>query len=293
MKSTRGWVLLIGIEFLAVCICLGFLGVLISSGTLSEISLQSAQAPPTSTSTARRPSPATLAATLTPSATETPAPTYTRVIPPLPADFTPPPLMVASRTPTRGPVPYNVFIPTPTAPAMVYPIKLDSSFKVVTYPVLGKTENELRQSLVASAFPDTIEPNRHYNARTDWALSVQSSVQPTMRGCEVETSTITLAMTMTLPALSSNAGVPSDVLSHWTTFISNTITHESGHVTRNYQGASNFQRELGNALPAADCTTLKARLSDLFTRATGTIGQSSVDYDAETQHGAKQGAVFP
>ena len=98
---------------------------------------------------------------------------------------------------------------------------------------------------------------------------------------------------MTLPALATNAGVPADVLNRWTTFISNTITHESGHVTRNYQGATNFRRDLGNALPAGDCPTLMPRLNDLFTRATGTIRQSNIDYDAETQHGAKQGAVFP
>ena len=164
MKSPRGWVLLIGVEFLAVCICLGILGVLISSGTLSGISLQSAQVLPTLTSTVRRPTPAS---TETPSATETPAPTYTRVIPPLPADFTPPPLVVVSRTPTRGPVPYNVSIPTPTAPAMAYPIKLDSSLSVVTYPVIGKTENELRQFLEKVAFSDSNEPNGKYNALTD------------------------------------------------------------------------------------------------------------------------------
>ena len=290
MKSKRGWLLLIGVEVLATCACLGILGLFISSGALSGIGLQFAEVLPTPTIAAPR---ATPTVTRPPTATETPAPTYTRVIPPLPPDFTPPPLVVASRTPTREPVPYNISIPSPTAPAMVYPIELDSSLKIVTYAIAGKTENDLRQALQASAFPDPNEPNSRYSARTDWSLAGPWFIQPTDRGCEVESGTVTLAMTMTLPALSSTAGVSPDVLNRWTTFISNTITHESGHVTRSYKSAGNFQRDLGNALPAADCPTLRARLEDLFSRATGTIRQSNIDYDTETQHGAKQGAVFP
>jgi predicted secreted Zn-dependent protease len=175
---------------------------------------------------------------------------------------------------------------------MVYSIKLLGSLKVVTYAVAGKTENDLRQSLQVNAFPDANDPIGLYNARTDWTLSAQWFVLPTARGCQVDSGTATLAMTMTLPALSSTAGISPDVLNRWTTFISNTITHESGHVTRNYQGASGFQHELGNALPAADCATLKQELSGMFTRATDVIKQTNIDYDANTQHGAKQGAVF-
>jgi predicted secreted Zn-dependent protease len=289
VKTTRGWLLLIGIELVAACACLGILGVLVSTGDLAA-TLQSAQALRSSTPPAPSRTPTV---TQPPTATETPAPTYTLVIPPLPADFTPPPLVYVSRTPTREPVPYDVVIPTPTAPAMVYPIKLDSSLKVVTYGVIGKTVNDILQSLNAQAMPDSNDPNGEFLARTDYFISAQWSYQPTARGCEVESGTVTLAMTMTLPALSSTVGMPPDLLNRWTTFISNTITHESGHVKLNYQGASDFQRDLGNALPASDCTTIEPRLNDLFTRATGAIRQSNIDYDAETEHGAKQGAVFP
>jgi predicted secreted Zn-dependent protease len=289
VKSTRGWLLLIVVEFVAACACLGILGVLVSTGDLAGI-MQSAQALPSSTPPAPSRTPTV---TQPPTATETPAPTYTRVIPPLPPDFTPPPLVVVSRTPTREPVPYDVVVPTPTAPAMVYPIKLDSSFKVVTYAVTGKTVDDLRHSLDAQAMPDSNNPNAEFYARTDYSISAQWFLQPTARGCEVESGTITLTMTMTLPALSPTAVVAPDVQNTWTTFISNTITHEDGHVRLNYQGVSDFRRDLGNALPALDCTTLKPRLNDLFTQATGTIRQLNIDYDAQTQHGAKQGAVFP
>jgi len=83
------------------------------------------------------------------------------------------------------------------------------------------------------------------------------------------------------------------VLNRWTTFANNTITHESGHVKLNLQGARDYQRDLGNFPPATDCTTIKPQLSDLFDRATKTINRAGIDYDTQTQHGAKQGAVFP
>ncbi len=289
MKSTRGWLLLIVVELVAACACLGIIGVLVSTGDLTGI-LQSAQALPSSTLPAPSRTPTV---TRPPTPTETPAPTYTRVIPPLPPDFTPPPLVVVSRTPTRAPVPYDVVVPTPTAPAMVYPIKLDSSLKVVTYAVTGKTVDDLSHSLDAQAMPDPNDPNGKFYARTEYSILAQWIPQPTTRGCEVESGMITLTMTMTLPALSPTAVVAPDVLNTWTTFISNTITHESGHVRLNYQGMSDFRRDLGNALPALDCTTLNSRLNDLWIRAKATIRQTNIDYDAQTQHGAKQRAEFP
>jgi len=292
VKSSRGWILVIAVELVAVCGCLALLSVLAVSITLlSAPEIQSAQAVPSET--AMPSDTPTRAPTRTPAATEMPAPTYTRVLPPPPADLTVGPFTVVSRTPTRAPVAYNIFVPTPTAPRMAYPVAFNSDFKVVTYTVTGKTLNELLGSLNAQAMPDPNESTGRYFARTDWYISTQSSTQPTTRGCEVGGGAVSVAMTMTLPMLSSTTGTSPDVLNHWATFISNTITHETGHITRTLQGARDYQRDLGNMPPASDCTTLKPQLSDLFDRATSTIRKSNIDYDAATQHGAKQGAVFP
>jgi len=184
-------------------------------------------------------------------------------------------------------------VPTPTAPPLRYPITFGSNLKIVAYLVNGQTVNDLEDSLNSQALTDPNEPFGRYYALTQYYLSARWFVQPTVRGCEVQSGSVTLEMTMTLPALTSTEGMSPDVMGRWTTFISNTITHESGHVKRDLQGARDLQRDLGNYPPGADCATIKPKLSDLFDRSSNAIRQSNMNYDDATQHGATQGAVFP
>ncbi len=286
MKSSRVWVLVIAVEFFAICACCAVLGALVTTSVLLS-------APTAQLANVVLSPEATRASTPTRSPTATPAPTYTRVVQPPPANFTPGALTVVTRTPTRAPVTYDIFVPTPNAPALNYPISFTSNFKVVTYNVSGQTLNDLSNSLNTQAMPDQNESAGRYYAQTQYYLSARWSTQPTARGCEVENGTVSMAMTMTLPALSSTAGIPPDVLNRWSAFVNNTITHETGHVKLNLQGARDYQRDLGNFPPESDCAAIKPQLSDLFDRASATIRRVNIDYDAETQHGAKQGAVFP
>ncbi len=288
MKSSRGWTLVIAIELVALCLCLALVGVVV--GVLALNGSQVAFAPLPTAAPVFAP---TSVPTWTPPATQAPAPTNTRVVRTLLPSATRAPLVIASRTPTRAASSYDIIVPTPTAPRMAYPITFESNLKVITYAVPGQTTSELVKSLNTLAIPDPNEANGRYNARTDWYLSAHWFYRPTARGCEVERGTVSVAMTMTLPIISSTEGVSPDVLNHWTNFINNTIGHESGHVKISLQGARDYQRDLGNFPPAPDCNAIQPRLHDLFDRASDAVRRDNIDYDASTQHGFKQGAVFP
>jgi predicted secreted Zn-dependent protease len=283
--SRRVWLVLIGLEIVALCVCLALVvALIVASNILSAPPTPIAASVPT-------PSRAPLT-TPTRLSTETPAPTFTRVIPPPTVGAT----RAATASPTRtlAPMPsYNIVVPTPTAPPMIYPITFSSSLKIVTYPVIGQTLTELSKSLDAQAIPEPREPGSRYYALTEWFLSARWVTHPTARGCEVESGSITLAMTMTLPALTATTGMPHEVLNRWNVFVNNTITHESGHVKINLQGARDYQRGLGNSAPALDCNALGLRLDDEFDRALDALTRAGRDYDARTQHGVTQGAVFP
>ncbi|MBI4787480.1 MAG: DUF922 domain-containing protein [Chloroflexi bacterium] len=188
---------------------------------------------------------------------------------------------------------YNLVVPTPTAPAVVYPIRFDSQLNVVTYPVTGTTATALSRSLDLHARPDPHEATGRYYARTDWFLRANWNVKSSARGCEVDSGDITMAITMTLPVIATTTGVPTDLLARWNTFVNNTITHEVGHVKLNLQGARAYEWTLGNFPPASNCDTLKPRLKQLFDSNFSAIDRANVDYDVTTQHGLKQGAVFP
>ncbi len=189
--------------------------------------------------------------------------------------------------------PYVLTVPTPTAPAMVYPIQFHSGLTTATYSVTGRTTADLTRSLNAHALPDPHEANSRYYARTEWYLSGQWSVVPTRRGCEVDHGLVSIAMTVTVPLLSPRVGVGSDVLDRWDRFLGNTVTHEKGHVELDLAGARDYQQQMGNWPPASSCAVLGQQMKDLFSLSFATVDQQNLDYDQKTKHGAQQGAVFP
>jgi predicted secreted Zn-dependent protease len=97
---------------------------------------------------------------------------------------------------------------------------------------------------------------------------------------------------MTLPSLVT-ANVPGDVQKRWDDFLDNVIVHESGHVKIGYDGAREYQHQLGNFPAMANCDVLKSQLQDLFQQNYRRIDQLNVEYDRTTRHGETQGAVFP
>lgn len=188
---------------------------------------------------------------------------------------------------------YNIVVPAPSAPALFYPIQFDSKLNIVTYPVNGTTPVALSKSLDTNALPDPHEKSSRYYARTDWYLSGHWNWNPTRQGCEVDRGSVSIAMTMTLPLLSSTVGVPVDVISRWNTFVSNMVIHETGHVQLDLEGARDYQRNLGNFPPAPDCDVLQSKLRTLFDDQFANIDRANTGYDSTTRHGRTQGAVFP
>lgn len=221
--------------------------------------------------------------------TSTPAPTYTLVIQP----GTPLPSLGVFGPTLTPTVPYNVAGITPVVPLMKNPIGFASPFKIVTYPVTGSTVDQLSASLEKGALKDAHDPFDSHYALTSWFLSATWEEKPSQAGCEVAHAMITMTITMTLPALSNPSNLPPDVAKRWDNFVSNTITHEMGHVKLGIDGATEYRRALGNFLPAMSCDLLKLQLNNLFKNEYAQIDNANVDYDKQTNHGATQGAVFP
>lgn len=279
MKSSSRLLLVI-FGVLVACICLALLAIIgLVAWTLND--------PPVARSVIELPTPL-YRATAAPASTETPAPTNTRVIQP---GTSLPPLVSPVRTATRASS-RNIVIPTPTASISSALVKYETKFTVTTYNVMGKTLNDISKSLNAQALPDPHEPFSRYYARTDWYLTGDWFWKPSASGCELTGAQVMVAVTMTLPALTT-VDAPAEVQTQWNQFIDNTITHESVHVKLAYDGARNYQRELSQLAPTTNCDLLQNRLNEIFRKNFDQIDRANVDYDKRTKHGETQGAIFP
>lgn len=279
---TRGhWIALIAAEIIVLCCCAG-LGALFFVGYFDQPTSPTAVAQATLTPIRSTPTSAALGITGTATRTNT--------------------AVIQTRSPNVSPSQtrllitpssnlYNVVIPTPTAARIVYPVDFVDRFALITYPVSGTTLAAISKSLDANAMADPHEPNNRFYARTDWYINYRITSKVTTRGCELDKSGVTIALTMTLPALATTA--PRDVTDRWGSFIQKAIVHESGHVKLAQDGARTFQRDLGNLAPATDCNALDSNAHNLFDKSFAAIDKVNVQYDADTQHGVTQGATFP
>ncbi len=188
--------------------------------------------------------------------------------------------------------PNEITVPTPTGVALKYPVAYETRFAVTTYNVQGQSVKKIHQSLEANALSDPHEIGKRFYARTDWYLSAKWFYVPTARGCEVERAQVSIIVTMTLPALVTTNVAP-EVQARWNTFLNNTVQHEREHVKIAYDGARDYQKQLGNYPPAVNCTAIQSQLQDLFRQHYDLIDRTNVEYDRKTQHGITQGAVFP
>lgn len=295
--STRALGIIIAILLVCCCLTAGT-SVLVISATFAEPDEITFTLPTPNATTTNTPT--QIPTRPRPIGTISPAPTNTRVIP-IPTVVSPTTGRGQTRLPVRpsptstiSPNPYLIVVPTPTTSAKLnYPVTFNSTFKVVTYTVTGKTIADLSKSLEAHAIADPHEPNSRYYAQTEWYVSSDWSWKSAGNGCELERANISIAITMTLPALATPQGVAPDALNRWNTFLANTITHEKGHVTRALDGGRDYQRGLGTLPPQPNCDMMRPKLDSLFKYYLDVIDRVNVTYDAETNHGFSQDAVFP
>ena len=160
-----------------------------------------------------------------------------------------------------------------------------------TYAVAGSTLDEVRSSLThGPPFPRGVEA---YEAQTQWNLRSTFRYVRSASGCGLAAATIELDALVILPELIETATVGAEVLERWRAYRGALEGHEGAHVDRHLEAAERLADGFAAAAARASCMELMADLQAMEGSAIEAIRASDSAYDAETRHGAKQGAVFP
>lgn len=150
------------------------------------------------------------------------------------------------------------------------------------YDVSGTSVTELRASMDAREPVDS--SGRRNDAFTTWNIDWTWPLNPDGT-CILSGATTTDTITVTFPRWLPPADALASLIARWNTYESALVTHESGHVSFVVSTAA----DVLSAIKRATCTTAEAAAQAVITR----IRQHDLDYDAETDHGATQGARFP
>jgi len=132
-----------------------------------------------------------------------------------------------------------------------------------------------------------------YYADTHWQLSWNFRVESDDDGCHLSSATTALNVRTTLPRWTAPAKAPADLIKRWNAFSAALRTHEDGHRRIAVDAAQAIADRVNKAAPARDCATLKQAIGTLAQSILDDYRAKELDYDTTTDHGRKQGAVFP
>lgn len=201
---------------------------------------------------------------------------------------------------TGAPAPAAAPAP-PAAPAVLWDadaaggrVALRESVVWQPYFVRGGTAAALRAELDSKG-PYSPADGRRFDSLATWGLRWSFRYERDAEGCRLAAATVELQVVVEVPELVQPDGsqLPDDLLTAWRSYSEALAAHETGHVYAYRAGARALQAALEAAPPAADCRSLGLALNALGEAQVEALRAYDRDYDAVTQHGRLQGAVFP
>jgi predicted secreted Zn-dependent protease len=153
---------------------------------------------------------------------------------------------------------------------------------VIYYDIYGSSVKELRREMHAK-HPSGFD-GFNGDATTKW------SIRWTWKGygtnqCDLSSAKVTYSIQVIMPRWTPPENANPELVARWNKYIQALNEHEKGHV--DYVIA--HYQSVREAILGAICSTADAAAK----AALDPIRQHDVEYDAETKHGATQGARFP
>lgn len=160
-----------------------------------------------------------------------------------------------------------------------------SGVRIEYYDVAGADGGALLSSL-AQRGP------KGFHGLTDWEFRYDYRVAPTPEGtCRVTGVRTAVTGRILLPRWVDEPKAPTALRQAWATYMDALMKHEEGHMATGQSLTRALQSDIG-AATGPDCKTLR---TDVERLAQGLINDHQARdqrYDADTQHGATQGARF-
>ena len=164
-------------------------------------------------------------------------------------------------------------------------------FEIRHYLVQGDSGEALRRSIDAAGPPGP--DGARWAGRTDWTLRYRFWTRSTGGPCRVERVSVTLTTLMTLPHWAGAPAATAPLRERWASFLSALRLHEDGHRRHGQLGADALEQRLAALPPQPDCPAMDAAVRPVADEIIARHAAMGPEYDRATDHGRRQGAVFP
>lgn len=157
-----------------------------------------------------------------------------------------------------------------------------------TYALHGASAAALRTDLSRQRPSD-----ERFTGWTRWRLRWRFSPHTDAVGCTLDDVVVELHLTTVLPTWEAPARATPGLRRAWATYTTALETHEAIHGHLAVAAAHHLARDLEHLGHSEDCERLEARAEVVGRAHVRELRAANARFDAETQHGAATGAVFP
>ena len=159
------------------------------------------------------------------------------------------------------------------------------------YDIAGQTAAELREEMNRNGVLWT--NGNIYDAYTGWDVKWNYRYRITDTDCSISAVTTTLYVEFRLPRWVNYDSGPSALMKKWDAYIQSLRRHENGHKDFGIQAAIEIEQSIAELDPAVTCDALAKTANELGRRILSEYAAKERAYDARTNFGETQGAVFP
>jgi predicted secreted Zn-dependent protease len=158
--------------------------------------------------------------------------------------------------------------------------RLEASEVFEPYVVTGDSANQIRQSINQNRDMD-------YDAYTGWYVNWRFG------DCSGSGLVVTVEVTYDFPEWEPSASASTELTTSWNTYVDALFCHEYGHARHGLECANEVYTALAAIEAGGDCNRQQAEAEAAFADILDEYNLLDIQYDAETNHGATMGAVFP
>jgi predicted secreted Zn-dependent protease len=159
------------------------------------------------------------------------------------------------------------------------------------YEVCGGCEKDLQCELKQKCI--RWNDGKKYDSVTNWKLKWDYGHRRTSEVCIADSFTVTVDVVYHLPKWAKAGDPPAPLVEKWSRYIDRLLLHEKGHRDRTVEAATELTRAVADLSPSRTCDELDRSVETLSHKRMDKLMEDQKAYDAETDHGAAQGAVFP
>jgi predicted secreted Zn-dependent protease len=159
------------------------------------------------------------------------------------------------------------------------------------YEIRGSSEKDLRNQMCQKGC--TWEDGKTYDSVTSWYWTWNYGTDHAAQTCSVDDFSVTLEITSRFPKWVRINEAPQPLVDKWDGYIKNLTLHEQGHRDRVVDAAAEFRSAVSRLPRALSCSERDQQVRALSSEIMAQLNAAQQEYDADTSHGATQGARFP